>query len=57
MKYLCQLKNGKKVWYDSINFHFATHLSDTPELLLLVEKFLTQKICTEQLIIEEYYGR
>jgi len=36
MELLCASKNGKKVYYDPIASHAATHLQDTPELKNLV---------------------
>jgi hypothetical protein len=41
---LCISKNGKHVYYDSINSHASTHFADTPQLRELVIEVLQTRI-------------
>lgn len=42
-QFLCTSKNGKKVFYDSVYSHAATHFNDAPELKNIVIEILTNK--------------
>lgn len=41
LQYLCASKNGKKIYYDSVNSHTATHFEDNPQLKHIVSDHLT----------------
>lgn len=40
---LCVSRNGKRVYYDSVNSHAATHFADTPQLKNLVVEVLQNR--------------
>lgn len=54
MKLLGMLRNGKKVYYDPVHSHFATHLADTPQLLELAKALLEQQSFDEPLVFLEH---
>jgi hypothetical protein len=44
---ICITKNNKKILFNNIESHAATHFSDTPELRELISNILKQKELTE----------
>lgn len=42
--FLCTSQNGKRVYYDSVHSHAATHLEDTPQLKGLVIELIEKMV-------------
>lgn len=53
MELLCRSKNGKKVIFDPVTSHTATHFKDSPKLPGLVEELLSQMVLEGDLIAKD----
>jgi hypothetical protein len=56
--FICNMANGTEVYYEDEKSHAATHLADTPHLLLLLKEFLSkQDFHEDKIFIEHDTGR